>query len=268
MRGRANRGKSDVAGIGGAQHGKVMVFDFDGTVSLGDGPVRSYARFVAAGLDQGERTAFLAAIEAGLTGDVPQHLDPLDGYDLVHLLSARFGVTDSAHSAAYVASRAELASDAAPVVAPPGLADFLADARSSARLVLATNAPDIRMADALDALGLGGAFDEVHTSVGKPAGLESIIDRLLAASIVDEPAAALVSIGDVWANDLGPAFRRGATTALVGPRADGAATPTLRASSLEQLYPALTAWLEPDLSQPPHRTSSAASPTLETKVDQ
>ena len=48
MRGRGN-GETDVA-----QHGKVMVFDFDGTVSLGDGPVRSYARFVAAGLEQGD----------------------------------------------------------------------------------------------------------------------------------------------------------------------------------------------------------------------
>lgn len=257
-----------MAGIGRAHPGKVMVFDFDGTVSLGDGPVRSYARFVAAGLDHAQRTEFLTAIEAGLAGHLPQHLDPLDGYDLVRQLSTPFGVTDDAHSAAYVASRTQLASDAAPVVAPPGLAGFLADARSSARLVLATNAPDIRIADALDVLGLAGVFDEVHTSVGKPAGLDSIIDRLLADATVIEPAAALASIGDVWANDLGPAFRRGATTALVGSRADGAATPTLRAASLEQLYPALAAWLEPDSSPPPHRPTSTASPTLETKVDQ
>ena len=246
-----------------AQYGKVMVFDFDGTISLGDGPVRSYARFVAAGLDRGERSAFFAAIEDGLSGKILSHVDPLDGYDLVRQLSARFEVTDAAHSAAYASSRSELASDRAPVVAPPGLARFLADVRPSVWIVLATNAPDTRLAEALEALGLAGAFDEVHTAVGKPAGLESIIDELLSSSGVDHSAAALLSIGDVWTNDLAPAFRRGATTALVGSRADIAATPTLRAASLEELYPAFYDWIEPS-----HRTISTASPTLETKVEQ
>ena len=256
MRGRGN-GETDVA-----QHGKVMVFDFDGTVSLGDGPVRSYARFVAAGLERGERASFLADIEAGLAGVLPGDLDPLDGYDLVRLLSESFAVTDAAHSAAYASSRAELASAAAPVIAPFGLAGFLAGARKNALLVLATNAPETRIAEALDSLGLEGAFDAVRTAVGKPAGLDSILDELLADSTVADPAEALVSIGDVWTNDLDPAYRRGATTALVGPRADAGATPTLRAASLEELYPLLSAWLEP-----PHRTTSTASSTLETKVE-
>lgn len=239
-----------------------MVFDFDGTVSLGDGPVRSYARFVAAGLERGERASFLADIEAGLSGVLPGELDPLDGYDLVRLLSAPFAVTDAAHSAAYASSRAELASDRAPVIAPFGLAGFLAGARPHARLVLATNAPETRIAEALDVLGLAGVFDAVHTAVGKPAGLDVILDELLAASMVEDPAAALVSIGDIWTNDLDPAYRRGATTALVGPRADAGATPTLRAASLEELYPLLTVWLEPPL----HRTSTVLS-TVETKVE-
>ncbi|CAN5523920.1 HAD family hydrolase [soil metagenome] len=247
---------------GVAQHGKVMVFDFDGTVSLGDGPVRSYARFVAAGLGSAQRTAFLARLEAGLSGDTPRAVDPLDGYDLVRVLSTPFAVTDAAHSAAYAASRAELATAAAPVMAPFGLAEFLAAARPRARLVLATNAPDTRIAEALDSLGLASAFDEVHTAVGKPAGLDVILDALLADSTIEDPASALVSIGDVWSNDLDPAYRRGATTALVGPRADAAATPTLRAVALEELYPRLSAWLEP-----PHRTTSTAPSTLETKVE-
>ena len=256
MRGRGN-GETDVA-----QHGKVMVFDFDGTVSLGDGPVRSYARFVAAGLEHGERAAFLADIEAGLSGVLPGDLDPLDGYDLVRLLSAPFAVTDAAHSTAYASSRAELASAAAPVIAPFGLAGFLAGARPHARLVLATNAPETRIAEALDSLGLAGAFDATHTSVGKPAGLDSLLDELLADSILEDPAAALMSIGDVWTNDLDPAHRRGATTALVGPRADAGATPTLRAASLVELYPRLITWLAP-----PHRTISTVLSTLETKVE-
>ncbi|MHC5795826.1 HAD family hydrolase [Lacisediminihabitans sp. FW035] len=245
-----------------AQHGKVMVFDFDGTVSLGDGPVRSYARFVAAGLGRPQRAEFLARLEAGLAEDTPGDLDPLDGYDLVRMLSTPFAVTDAAHSRAYASSRAELASAAAPVMAPFGLAGFLTAARPLARLVLATNAPETRIAEALDSLGLAGVFDEVHTAVGKPAGLDALLDGLLAGSTIEDPASALLSIGDVWINDLEPAYRRGATTALVGPRVDAAATPTLRAVALEELYPRLSAWLES-----PHRTTSTASSTLETKVE-
>ena len=245
-----------------AQHGKVMVFDFDGTVSLGDGPVLSYARFVAAGLERDDRAAFLRDIETGLSGVLPAELDPLDGYDLVRLLSATFSVTDAAHSAAYASSRAELASAAAPVIAPLGLVDFLARARPRARLVLATNAPELGIAPALDSLGLAGAFDLVYTAVGKPTGLDAILDELLADSVIEDPATALVSIGDVWTNDLEPAYRRGATTVLVGPRTDAGATPTLRAASLEELYPGLDAWLEP-----PHRPTSTASSTLKTKVE-
>ncbi|MET4783118.1 HAD family hydrolase [Glaciihabitans sp. UYNi722] len=240
---------------------RVLVFDFDGTVSLGDGPVRSYARFVAESLSPADRANFLDEVDAGLLGETTLGVNPIDGYDLVRLLSQRHDVSLENHSRAYDLSRGELATEHAPVVAPEGLAAFLGTVRESARLVLATNAPATNIAEALDVLGLDDLFDAVYTSVGKPLGFETILDELLEG--VPDAATAMLSIGDVWQNDLEPAYRRGASTALVGPRADPAATPTFRADSLEELYPALTSWLSSPAS-PPHRTTSS-SPTLDRR---
>lgn len=247
---------------------RVMVFDFDGTISLGDGPVRSYARHIAAGLDRGSRDAFLAKVDAGLGGELPLDgatfdSEPVDGYDLVRLLSLRFDVTDDARSTAYLRSREELASDTAPVSAPDGIVQFLAKARPNATLVLATNAPNIRIPETLEFLGLAAAFDAVHTSVGKPTGLEAIIDDLLAGA-AHRSATDLLSVGDVWVNDLEPAHRRGGGTALVGPRLDLAAMPTLRAETLPELYPRLTAWLSGSTfpSAPSAHQHTAPPPSL------
>ena len=242
---------------------RVLVFDFDGTVSLGLGPVRSYARFISEGLPIADATAFLAAVDSGLAlqthlaDDEPaaHTIDgsvPIDGYDLVRLVSLGFPVTAADRDQAYLRSRHELATDAAPVTAPTGLAGFLAEARERAHLVLATNAPDIRITETLDTIGLSQAFDVIYTSVGKPAGLETILDTWL--DTVGEPTAdavrrcaspshTVLSIGDVWVNDLAPAHRRGASTALVGSSQANDATPTFRAEHIADLFPAIRAWL-------------------------
>lgn len=235
---------------------KVLVFDFDGTIALGDGPVRSYARHVAETLPAAARESFLVGVEAGLEGELPD-IEPVDGYELVCLLGDRFQVSDADRSRAFLLSRGELATDAAPIAAPPGLAELLAAARAHAHLVLATNSPDIRIDRALEALGLADAFDTVHTSVGKPAGLGAVVDGWL-RTLPGEPGEVLLSIGDIWVNDLEPAHERGASTALVAPRADAAATPTFTATHLEDLYPSLSQWL--GMSAPtPHRSTSTTS---------
>lgn len=250
-----------------ASRDRVLVFDFDGTVSLGNGPVRSYARFVADSLPSAAAADFLGDLDIALAGEWPlasdgdDSPDPIDGYDLVRLHSVRYGVDAAARGRAYNRSRQELATNAAPVIAPVGLAAFLAEARDSARLVLATNAPATRINEALDVLGLAGAFDAVHTAVGKPDGLGPILDGLLGAlqhrpagAATDADAAAtLLSIGDVWENDLAPAHQRGASTALVGAATGRSATPTFWADALEELYPAFREWLRSPLSSAPSR---------------
>ena len=235
----------------GAPRERTIVFDFDGTVSLGHGPVRAYARAASASLTAEKSEAFLAAVDLALdhapSGQLPG-TGAIDGYDLVRLLSAKYGVVPSALGDAYLTSRAQLATDDSPITAPKGLAEFLAFAREHASIVLATNAPDIRVAEAIESLGLTGLFDAVYTSVGKPGGFASILDEWM-------PLGELLSVGDVWVNDLAPAAARGALTALVGSP-DDAATPTYRADHLHELYPVIAAWLES-----PHDSSDSTTRT-------
>ena len=64
----------------------------------------------------------------------------------------------------------------------------------------------------------------------------------------------MLSIGDIWANDLAPAQARGALTALVGPDQDeaDAATPDIRVARMPELYPIVADWLGGSPLTPPH----------------
>lgn len=222
----------------------VIVFDFDGTVALGNGPVRAYAREVARRLPAGPAVRMLAEFEDALAAAEagPAGADaPLDGYDLVRRVALASGAGKETLDEAYAASRGLLGTAEAPVAAPRGLAEFLAAAESAQR-VLVTNAPAIRVRETLESIGLGGSFDRIVTSAGKPDGFARILDELAPA---DTP---LLSVGDIWHNDLAPARERGHSTALVGRHTPPAADPDFRAELLEELYPALTSWLDSALA--------------------
>ena len=213
-----------------------IVFDFDGTVAIGDGPVRAYAREVAGFAETEAATGFLDALDAEWAA--PRD-EALDRYDLIRLLANERGIHAETLSSGYLASRRHLATEAAPVAPPPGLAGLLAElAARGARTVLATNAPGTRIPEALVALGIGDAFDEVHTGVGKPRGLDDLLDGWLRLGPV-------LGIGDVWSNDLAPIAARGGATVLVAPDAVPAgAAPDRIVARLEDAYPFILDWLD------------------------
>ncbi|MBF4563094.1 HAD family hydrolase [Microbacterium sp. VKM Ac-2870] len=218
----------------------ILIFDFDGTVALGDGPVRAYARAVAeqAGLGPSfvdDVAAGLAATEGADAGSAEATDDAaIDAYDLVRVLAVAAGATPDALSRGYAASRTQLASEAAPITAPDGLAAFLADV--DAERILVTNAPGVRIPEALSALGLDRHFDRIVVSAGKPDGLADMLDGL-------GDDAAVLAVGDIWRNDLAPAHERGHATALVGGYPDPSASPDFHARTLPELLPALSDWV-------------------------
>ncbi|RKS93212.1 FMN phosphatase YigB (HAD superfamily) [Microbacterium sp. AG790] len=209
----------------------ILIFDFDGTVALGDGPVRAYARAVAA--EAGLAASFVDDILSGHAGTDGEEI-AIDAYDLVRVRATAAGASADDLARGYAASRAHLASDAAPIAAPAGLAAFLADV--DAERVLVTNAPGVRIPEALDALGLTGLFDRVVVDAGKPDGLAALLDAL-------DADADVLAVGDIWRNDLAPAHTRGHATALVAGYPDEAATPDFHAATLSELLPALTDWV-------------------------
>ncbi|MDQ0642488.1 HAD family hydrolase [Microbacterium murale] len=218
-----------------------IIFDFDGTIALGDGPVLAYAQQAAAEI--GAPESFVEGIRQTLAagGD-----DALDGYDAVRRAADVAGADAGHLSRAYLASRGQLGTADAPITAPEGLAQFLAEA--DAHRILVTNAPDVRLNEALASLGLDGLFDRIVTSARKPAGIDRILDELPAGSRV-------LSIGDIWHNDLAPVHRRGHATALVGDFFDPDADPTFRAATLTTLLPQLREWLAGSADSTSDRTA-------------
>ncbi len=210
-----------------------VVFDFDGTIALGHGPVLAYARHVGALADDpGLVEDARAALQKVDAGDATYR----DGYDAVRQVALSHAVPVEVLGRAYLASRSELGSATAPVEAPVGLGEFLADLARSAQLVLATNAPEIGVDHVLQLLGAADHLVERHFSIGKPDGLVAILTDHLA----DGP---VLAVGDIWAYDLAPAAELGADTALVGFTAQSAdPKPTMSGTTLADLYGEITNW--------------------------
>lgn len=225
-----------------AQRIPTIIFDFDGTLALGHGPVRAYADCVAGKLEEADAetaTSFLAHVRQELDRYDAGERSYRDGYDIVGSLAKAEGLDGTSLSAAYARSRDILAAPTTGVTTMPGLRDFLMSLRERARLVLATNAPSAGIAGESGLLSIWGVetlFDEVHFEVGKPDGLRRIISGALASGPV-------LSIGDIHEYDLAPAQALGADTALLGNTAsDSPASVTMRAERLAELRGEIETW--------------------------
>ncbi|MFC0678020.1 HAD family hydrolase [Lysobacter korlensis] len=225
----------------------VLVLDFDGTVCLGDAPVYEYAAAVVRRLPEAERPAGEERLHSALAGFFtgvrnPDLAEAPDGYYAVAALAAELGVSDADRNAAYLESRTAVHAGEVPIFAPPGLRDVLDEARRHARVVLVTNAPERGVESLLGILGLGEVFDTVRGDAGKPAGMGPILDALLEDAALRATPDRLLSVGDIWANDLAPAAERGCSTALIDRYGLGDGEPTHVAAAIVELYPAILNW--------------------------
>lgn len=205
------------------------MLDFDGTVAVGDEPVLAYFRGVAGGQADDVFARWV------LTGEGHR-----DGYSLVAEWAAAHEVVEDVRAAAYAASRTALHDGTLAVAAPAGLADALRRRPEDVRCVLVTNAPVGGIEPVLARLGLDGLLDDVLGDAGKPGGMPAVLAALLAAA--DLPPQALLSVGDVWRNDLEPAAAIGAATAFIDRFGTGEGAPTFRAPTLDALLPDLEHW--------------------------
>ena len=214
----------------------VLVLDFDGTVCLGDGPVWAYADAILPHLDQ----RLARHVTDGLLAYLEDHPGAgtyADGYGAIAALAGPH-VPGEVLAAAYAASRAALAEGGLDIHAPEGLVELLAGLRPGVRTVVVTNAPATGLSEALDALGLSGAIDEVIPSAGKPAGSAEVLGKLLDGA---DPGT-LMSVGDIWVNDIRPALELGCTTAFIDRSGRDLRPAHARGRTIQDLYPALEAW--------------------------
>lgn len=230
-----------------------VIFDFDGTIALGTGPVVAFAKSLAGqGASADVVSAALAALDEFESGS-PQDRD---GYGAVTRVAKAAGLTSADTNAAYMTSRRHLGTDLSPVGLPNGLASFLERLAVVANVWLATNAPAEGVAHVLESGGVDRSFARTHFNVGKPDGLAPILTDALANGRV-------LSVGDIYDYDLAPAVAFGADTALVGKTAASEQrSVTMRATDLEDLYPQIEAWAAtPVLSS----GATAASTSVKTK---
>jgi FMN phosphatase YigB (HAD superfamily) len=234
---------------------RLLVLDFDGTVCIGDGPVLLYGSLLEDRLRARaghEADTILPALQeylavedrAALRRERSDDLDDaIDGYAAAQLLARRQGLGPEDMEEAYQASRRALAAAGdVETSAPTGLAEFLQSLPRTVRRVLVTNAPADGIAAQLAHLGLAEGIDEIVPSARKPRGMAPILARLLEETGLEESPQHLLSVGDIWVNDLEPAARLGARTALIDRHGSGTGSPDLRARTFPELFPAIGEW--------------------------
>ena len=162
-----------------------------------------------------------------------------DGYIAVQRCATAKGVPGSALLAAFLEARRQLAETGLDTRAPEGLRALLDELRANGtRVLLVTNAPPHGLDRMLVHLGLDGAFDDVIADAGKPRGLAAILDGLGHPVTKDT----VLSVGDIYLNDLSVPLERGASTALIDPfdRVEG--DPDMRVRAFEDLIPFIRSW--------------------------
>ena len=223
-----------------------LLFDFDGTLYVGDLPVHAYARRVAERLDGAAGVGVVAGMrrfleDRSVPGDPGTDLTAAqDGYQAVELLAVAAGADADMLSAAYRQSRHDLAASAFAVDAPDGLVDLLTGLHGQVRSVVVSNADPAGMAEVLAGTGLAPLLDEVILDAGKPDCWPPLIERY--ADLVGG-ADRLLAVGDRWSGDLAPIAAAGGWTGLIDRFGRGDGSPDARAADLTALLPAIAARL-------------------------
>lgn len=218
----------------------LLVLDFDGTVCLGDDPVRIYAQEVT---DRIEHPGdLLAQLDSFLDGDLrlPQ---VEDGYHAVAHLGRGADLSPAELNGAYMASRRRISEGEGRMHPPEGFTHFLGELRSlGVGIVLLTNAPETGATAWLDDHGITPYLDGVVTDAGKPARMHEHLGTLLEQWGLEGSPEALASVGDVWINDVAPALDLGARGFYIDRFDLGVGPSTARAGTFVELYGSITDW--------------------------
>lgn len=219
-----------------------LVLDFDGTVCLGDDPVRLYCEEVIRVLDQATGARITASLDGFLDGHPVAGLEESqDGYQAVQRLAAGVGVLPAQLDVAYRDSRRRFDAGEGQAWVPDGLLEELAAVRArGVDLILVTNAPMLGVRAFAERTGLAEHLTGVVPDAGKPTGMAPILQRLLEQ--VDHRSERLMSVGDVWANDIEPALGLGCAAAYIDRFRTAPDEATATAPTIQGLYPVLRAW--------------------------
>lgn len=178
-----------------------------------------------------------------------------DGYQLTQLLARQAGLSDHATGEAFLAGRDDLLAkglEETDVHAPSEAPALLTEMRTHVAVVLISNSPADGFSTWLEALGLRDSFDAVINSAAKPFGMPQALEQvhaMLPGSLMDSAAStgevrasALMSVGDIWANDLEHVAEMGGNTVLIDRFSTGLGSPDHRVKSWNEAAPVLRSW--------------------------
>lgn len=138
-----------------------------------------------------------------------------DLWAMADILAMHHGVPRENRSAAFMATRAFMASDAFQLQLHPGMRPCLSALVSGGMTVVAmSNSPVESVHDVFDELGIREYFSMIVGDSGKPVGLT----EWLAGVAIPE---AVLSVGDNYINDIEPALKAGAQALYIDRHGTG-----------------------------------------------
>lgn len=194
------------------------------------------------GVDQ-EAVRSAAAQEAGKAKAHPTSWPLQDGYQLVQLLAVQAGLSDEEAGVAFAQGRRALLArglEHSDVHAPQGADELLARLREVAGVVLITNSPADAFGPWLEHLGLSDSFDAVINGAQKPFGMPAAVRAAQEQAGLEVDPQRIISVGDIWRNDLEHVDAQGGTTVLIDRFGTGLGAPTHRVQEWGQVPELLT----------------------------
>ncbi len=238
---------------------RVIIFDFDGTLTEGDGPALRYAEEVLQAVSESQRSQLRRQIDEDFRLAGPRRWGGcLDGFDAVHRRAVQHHVEEGLLEKAYLRSRDALARGVVPVSIPQGLIPFLG--QLPAYRVVITNSPMHGTREILRRTGVDAVVDELRADAGKPSGLTSAVRDFAEQIGIDE----VLCVGDIWSNDLKPAYDLGGPTALISHGRPVNVPATFAGDGFAELYAPITAWARGEIW--PSHEPSPKSGTRESVV--
>ncbi|MGC8515388.1 MAG: HAD family hydrolase [Thermoplasmata archaeon] len=192
---------------------KIVVFDFDGTVILGDQPYYRCAEIISKQIHSSDAEAFLSRVNAALTHTIP--FPGEDGWNLLSNLSREY-ISSDAFTSAFHETRKEMLENDGMTYMPDSVKLLLRRIKPYAVLALASNSPPPYVEPVVRKYSLDSYFSYVRPSAQKPAGFQHMVMQIIDHEKLHEDCRVL-SVGDHYINDILPAVESGWDGAFVNP---------------------------------------------------